>query len=223
MNWFFKTFTSSIGKKFTMALTGLFLISFLVVHAGINALIFYNDGGAAFNDAAHFMGTNPLIRTLEIVLILGFVVHIVQSLLLWRSNRAARPIKYAVVTHTPQVTWYSRSMTLLGTLILIFLVLHTSNFWIPNRTNQLLYGEELPLYEMMLNKFSNPIEIVLYLLGILSLYWHLLHGFATAFQSLGFAHNKYGPFIKLSGRAFSIFICILFALMPLSIYFKWIT
>ena len=205
-----------------MALTGLFLIAFLVVHAAINALIFYNDGGITFNKGAHFIGTNPIIRTLEIVLIIGFLLHIVQSLLLWRSNRAARPIRYAMVTQPKQVTWYSRSMTLLGTLILLFLILHTSNFWIPNRTHQILHGEELPLYNMMLEKFSNPIEVILYMLGIFSLYWHLLHGFSTAFQSLGLTHKKYTPLIKAIGKIFSVVICLLFALMPISIYFHWI-
>jgi len=206
-----------------MAFTGLFLISFLIVHAGVNALIFYNDGGATFNKGAHFMGTNPIIRTIEIVLITGFILHIVQSILLWRSNKKARPIGYAVVKYAKKITWYSRSMTLLGTLIFLFLVIHTSNFWIPNRTNQLLHGEELPLYEMMLEKFTNPVEVVIYLLGVFSLFWHLLHGFSSAFQSLGINHKKYNLLINLSGRIFSILICLTFAMMPISIFFKWIT
>lgn len=223
MTWIITTFTSSVGKKFTMALTGLFLISFLVVHASINALIFYNDDGEIFTKGAHFMATNPIIRTIEIVLIIGLLAHIVQALLLWRSNRAARPIRYAVMKHPPQSTWYSRSMTLLGTLILLFLVIHTSNFWIPNRTHQFLYGEELPLYDMLIEKFSNPIEVVIYLLGSFSLFWHLLHGFASAFQSLGLTHNKYNGLIRFSGRAFSLIICLTFAMMPISIFLKWIT
>lgn len=220
--WFIKTFRSSIGKKFTMALTGLFLISFLMVHAGVNALIFYNDNGETFNKAAHFMGTNPIIRTIEIFLVLGFLLHIIQSLILWRSNRAARTIKYKVVKHPSKVTWYSRSMTLLGTLILLFLIVHTSNFWIPNRKHQFFYGEELPLYEMMLEKFSNPLEVIIYLLGVLSLFWHLLHGFSSAFQSLGLEHRKYNSLIKYSGKTFSLFICLVFVMMPISIFLKWI-
>lgn len=222
MGWFLKIFRSSIGKKITMALTGLFLISFLVVHAGINGLIFYNDSGETFNKAAHFMGTNPIIRTIEIFLVVGFLLHIIQSLLLWRSNKAARPIKYAVAKDSSKVTWYSKSMTLLGTLILIFLVVHTSNFWIPNRTNQFLYGEELPLYEMMIEKFSNPLEVLIYMVGIFSLFWHLLHGFSSAFRSLGLEHSKYNSLIKYSGYVFSILICFLLAMMPISIYLKWI-
>ncbi|MFC6102500.1 succinate dehydrogenase cytochrome b subunit [Olivibacter domesticus] len=222
MNWLIKTLTSSVGKKFTMAFTGLFLISFLIVHASINALIFYNDGGEIFTIGAHFMATNLIIRTIEIVLVVGLLLHIIQALLLWRSNRAARPIRYAVIKHPPQSTWYSRSMTLLGTLILLFLVIHTSNFWIPNRTHQFLYGEELPLYDMMIEKFSDPIEVVIYLLGAFSLFWHLLHGFASAFQSLGLDHNKYKGLIRFTGKAFSVIICLTFAMMPISIYLKWI-
>ncbi|WP_262246724.1 succinate dehydrogenase cytochrome b subunit [Parapedobacter soli] len=214
--------TSSIGKKMTMALTGLFLISFLVVHASINALIFINDNGETFTKGAHIMATNPVIRAIEVVLVVGILWHIVQGLLLWRSNRAARPIRYAVVHAPRRSTWYSRSMTLLGTLILLFLVVHTSNFWIPNRVHQFRYGEELPLYAMMLQKFSNPIEVAIYLVGAASLYWHLLHGFSSAFQSLGIDHSKYIGLIRWTGRMFSLVMLLAFSLMPLSIYLKWV-
>lgn len=222
MGWFIRLLTSSVGKKITMALTGLFLISFLVVHAAVNGLIFYNDGGKTFNIGAHFMGTNPIIRTLEIVLILGFLIHIFQGLYLWKKNRDARPVQYAYSKPAPGTTWYSRSMALLGTLILLFLVVHTSNFWIPNRVNQFKYGEELPLYEMMLETFSNPFEVILYVLGCFSLFWHLLHGFWSAFQSLGLSHYKYNGFINFSGICFAIFIPLIMAMMPVSMYFGWI-
>ncbi|MFD1141184.1 succinate dehydrogenase [Larkinella insperata] len=182
MNWFSSFLTSSIGKKTTMALSGLFLISFLVVHCSINAMIFYNDGGKLFTHWAHFMATNPIIRTIEVILVAFFIVHIVQGLLLWNQNRNARPVRYYVNQQSTSSSWYSRSMTLLGTLILLFLIVHTRNFWIPNRTNQFIHGEELPLYEMMLAKFHNPIEVVIYLLGCFSLFWHLLHGFRSSFQ-----------------------------------------
>ncbi|NUY80361.1 succinate dehydrogenase cytochrome b subunit [Flavobacterium sp. MAH-1] len=223
MKWILQLFTSSLGKKITMALTGLFLISFLIVHAAINGLIFYNDGGKTFNIGAHFMGTNPIIRTLEIVLILGFLIHIFQGLYLWKQNRDARPVRYAYSKPAPRVTWYSRSMALLGTLILLFLVVHTSNFWIPNRLSQFRTGEELPLYEMMLEKFSNPIEVTIYVLGCFSLFWHLLHGFSSAFQTLGLSHYKYDGLIWFSGVCFSILIPSFLAMMPISMYFGWIT
>jgi len=222
MNWFGKFLKSSIGKKFVMSVTGLFLISFLIVHCTVNALIFYNDGGKTFNIGAHFMGTNPLIRTIEIVLVLGFIVHIIQGLLLWNENRKARPIPYAMSKASENSTWYSRSMALLGTLLLLFLVVHTSNFWIPNRANQLVHGEELPLYEMMLEKFRHPLEVIIYVTGCFLLFWHLLHGFKSAFQSLGLSHRKYDPVISFLGTSFSIIVPLVMAMMPISIYFGWI-
>jgi succinate dehydrogenase / fumarate reductase cytochrome b subunit len=205
-----------------MALTGLFLISFLIIHCAIKAMIFFNDGGETFSHWGHFMGTNPIIRTLEIGLVLGFVFHIAQGLLLWKENRAARPVRYKVVTPPSNSTWYSRSMGLLGTILLLFLILHTSHFWIPNRTNQFVEGEELPLYKMMFDVFANPVVVILYVLGCISLFWHLLHGFASAFQSLGLNHVKYNGAISFVGTAFSIIVPIIFALMPVAIYFKWV-
>ncbi len=223
MDWMSNFLTSSIGKKFVMALTGLFLISFLIAHGAINALIFYNDGGVTFTHWAHFMATNPIIRTLEIVLILGFLLHIYQGLLLWKQNRNARgPVNYHIVSPSKQSKWYSRSMTLLGTLILLFLIIHTSNFWIPNRRHQFMTGEELPLYQMIIATFQNPIEVVIYLLGCLSLFWHLLHGFKSSFQSLGLNHVKYNGVIVFAGSAFSLLISLLFALMPIAVYFHFI-
>jgi len=222
MNWFTDLFTSSIGKKILMSLTGLFLISFLIIHCTINAMIFYNDGGATFTYYGHFMGTNPIVRTLEIGLIAGFLFHIIDGLLLWKQNRSARPVKYSHVKHPEKSKWYSRSMGLLGTLILIFLVIHTSHFWIPNRANQFTEGEELPLYQMMLEIFQNPVVVVIYILGCFSLFWHLLHGFQSAFQTLGLSHTKYNKAIAFAGTAFSIVVPIIFALMPVSIYFQLI-
>lgn len=222
MKFITNMFRSSIGRKFTMALTGLFLISFLLVHASINALIFYNDNGENFNIGAHFMATNIIIRTIEVVLVLGFIVHIVQSIILWKQNRDARPVKYAYATKTPDVTWYSRSMMLLGTLLLLFLVIHTNNFWIPNRIHQFRYDEELPLYEMMLEKFSNPIEVIIYLFGCFTLFWHLFHGFKSALTSLGIFHPKWNPVLVFLGSSFSIIIPLVLAMMPISIYFGWI-
>ncbi|HEV8511702.1 MAG TPA: succinate dehydrogenase cytochrome b subunit [Cyclobacteriaceae bacterium] len=222
MKWLIDLFTSSLGKKLAMALTGLFLISFLVIHCTINAMIFFNDGGVTFSHWGHFMGTNPIIRTLEIGLVAGFLIHIIQGLALWKANNAARPVKYSVVNPPANGKWYSRSMGLLGTLLLLFLIMHTSHFWIPNRTNQFTQGEELPLYKMMFEIFSNPWIVLLYVIGCVSLFWHLLHGFASAFQSLGLNHAKYNGIISFVGTAFSVVVSIIFALMPIAVYFKWI-
>jgi succinate dehydrogenase / fumarate reductase cytochrome b subunit len=222
MNWFTNLFTSSIGKKVLMSLTGLFLITFLIIHCAINSMIFFNDGGATFTHWGHFMGTNPIIRTLEIGLIIGFLLHIIDGFVLWAQNRKARPEKYKKVAHPHKSKWYSRSMGLLGTLILIFLIIHTAHFWIPNRTNQFIKGEELPLYQMMLTIFREPIVVIVYVLGCFSLFWHLLHGFRSAFQSLGLNHVKYNGVINFIGTAFAIIVPIIFALMPISMYFGWV-
>lgn len=225
MNWFTNLFTSSIGKKVIMSLTGLFLITFLIIHCTINAMIFYNDGGETFSRWGHFMGTNPVIRAMEIVLVLGFLFHIIDGFMLWAQNRKARPEKYRKVSHPHKSKWYSRSMGLLGTLILIFLVIHTAHFWIPNRVSQGLTNwehGEIDLYAKMLLVFQEPWVVIVYVLGCFSLFWHLLHGFKSAFQTLGLNHIKYNGLISFIGTAFSIIVPILFALMPIAMYCGWV-
>lgn len=217
-----KLFKTSIGKKLIMGLTGLFLISFLLVHVGINSLIFFNDGGHKFEEAAEFMGTNWLIRTMEVGLMLGLLLHIVDGLLLWSENNKARPVKYAYTNASANSTWYSRSMGLLGTLLLIFLILHLKHFWVVSRfTDAITSGKQTLYYEMQMVFQSLPVVIV-YVLAMVSLSYHLMHGFASAFQSLGMNHKKYTPTIKTIGYAFSIIVPILFALMPIALHFGWV-
>jgi succinate dehydrogenase / fumarate reductase cytochrome b subunit len=208
----------SIWKKVVMGLTGLFLISFLVVHCGINSLIFLNDGGKSFEVAGHFMGTNPVIRMMEIGLVIGFLVHIIDGFVLWRQNAKARPKKYAAKGASANSPWYSRSMGLLGTLLLLFLILHTAHFWIPNRGSQFMTGHEINLFERMKLIFSEWWIVALYVLGCFSLFWHLLHGFKSAFQSLGLNHSKYNPVIKMVGTAFAIICPLVFAAMPVVMF-----
>ena len=210
-----------------MALTGLFLITFLVVHAGVNAMIFWNDGGVTFNMVAHFFGTNIFIRTMEIVLFLGLIAHVVDGLMLWRQNRAARPVKYAMEKGSASRSWYSASMGILGTFILLFLILHLWHFWVKSRITGLdQWGHDAAgqenLFAVMKETFSYGVAVVIYVLGCFSLFWHLLHGFKSAFQSLGLNHKRYNPIIAAFGVAFSIIVPTLFALMPVSMYFGWI-
>jgi len=140
-----QVFTSSVGKKLVMAFTGIFLILFLIVHAGLNACIWANDGGEMFSKGAHFMGANWVPRVLEIGLFVGLILHIIQGLMLEFSNRGKKAIGYAV-SYSKGSKWYSRSMGLLGTLILLFLVMHLYHFWLPNRSHQgFLLGEEINL------------------------------------------------------------------------------
>lgn len=231
-------FTSSIGKKLIMGLTGLFLITFLVVHCSINAMIFFNDGGETFNHWAHFMGTNLIVRTMEIGLFTGLLLHIIQGFVLWAQNYKARPVKYNMNKASENSKWYSRSMGLLGTLLLLFLVLHIYHFWTPSRLGGIggihalsettlsaeYNGQDvLNLYaEMQMVFTDNLLIVIIYILGVISLAWHLLHGFQSAFQTLGINHKKYTPIIKVLGIAFSIIVPIIFALMPIAFYLKWI-
>lgn len=230
-------FTSSIGKKFAMGLTGLFLITFLIVHCTINAMIFFNDGGQTFNHWAHFMGSNLIIRVMEIGLFAGLLLHIIQGLMLWSQNKKARPVKYVMNNANSNSKWYSRSMGLLGTLLLLFLIMHIYHFWTPSRLGGIagihsLEEITLPeynnqpvhnLYAEMQTVFQgNLLVVVLYILGVISLGWHLLHGFQSAFQTLGLNHKKYTPIIKSVGAAFSIIVPLIFALMPVAFYFDWI-
>ena len=157
-------FGSSLVKKYWMALTGLFLITFLVVHATVNAMIFWNDGGVTFNMVAHFFGSNILIRTMEIGLFLGLIAHVVDGLMLWSENRAARPVKYAMEKGSANRSWYSASMGILGTLILLFLILHLWHFWVKSRGIVGSLDELAPdadgqenLFLLMVETFRNPI------------------------------------------------------------------
>jgi succinate dehydrogenase / fumarate reductase, cytochrome b subunit len=221
--------SSSLGKKLLMGITGMFLISFLLVHCFINALIFFNDGGETFNKGAEFMGTNWLIRAMEIVLFVGIIAHIVMALKLTLENRKARPVQYASFDGKANSTWYSRWMGLLGTLILMFLIIHLKHFWILSRfTDHIAHSEaaamegQETLFGEMREVFENPIVVLIYCLSMISLAYHLLHGFQSSFQTLGMNHKKYTPWIKKFGVAFSILIPAVFAAMPLAMHFGFI-
>ncbi len=227
MNWK-HYFTSSIGQKLVMGFTGIFLISFLIIHAYVNVMIFANDGGVTFNKAAHFMGTTLIIRIAEVGLFAGILLHIVQGYMLVKKNAGTRNNRYAVKPGNKTSAWYSRSMGLLGTIILLFLVMHVAHFWVPSRITHTLEpvsvnGEELHnLYARMVSVFANPWIVLLYVLGCFSLAWHLVHGFYSAFQTFGLATHRYKKMIRNTGIVFSIVICTLFASMPVAMYFQWI-
>lgn len=217
-----QVFTSSVGKKLVMAFTGIFLILFLIVHAGLNACIWANDGGEMFNKGAHFMGSNVVPRILEIGLFVGLILHIFQGLMLELDNRKKRSVGYAVA-YSDGSKWYSRSMGILGTLILLFLVLHLSDFWFPNRAHQnFVLGEEIDLYAKMKETFSVLWVVIVYVLGCLSLGYHLAHGFQSAFRTVGVHNRKYNLMLVSLGLGFSVVITIVFALMPLSFYLGWV-
>jgi succinate dehydrogenase / fumarate reductase cytochrome b subunit len=229
MNWS-DFFTSSVGKKFVMALTGIFLITFLIIHVSINACIFNDlvdpsDDGDMFNRAAHFMASSVLVRTLEYGLFIGFIIHIVQGYVLESKNLSRRGQGYKVNLANRGSKWYSRTMGLLGTLLLLFLIMHISHFWVPSRITGLeeVEGKNYHnLFTVMVDVFRNPIIVLLYVLGCISLAYHLLHGFQSAFRTLGVHNKRYVKIVKGLGAAFSIIVPFVFAMMPISIYMGWV-
>ncbi len=130
---FKQMFTSSIGKKLVMSLTGLFLITFLIIHVGLNACIWANDNGELFNVAAHFMGSTILVGIMEVGLFAGIIIHLLQGYVLSYEYQKKRSVGYAVSYGERGSRWYSRSMGLLGTLLLLFLIMHVYHFWVPSR------------------------------------------------------------------------------------------
>ncbi len=226
MKWS-ELFTSSVGKKLVMSLTGLFLISFLVVHVGVNACIWANDGGVMFNKAAHFMGSMIVIRIIEVGLFVGFFIHIIQGLVLELQNRSKRGIGYNVKMGNQGSKWYSRSMGLLGTILLMFLLLHWWHFWIPSRFGHIngiiIGGKEMHnLFNLMKITFSNLWIVIIYVLACFSLCWHLIHGFQSAFRTLGVSNHRYLKIINNIGIGFSVIVSVAFAMMPISMYLNWV-
>lgn len=229
MKWS-EMFTSSVGKKWVMALTGLFLIVFLIVHAGINACIWANDGGVMFNKAAHFMGSTVVIRIAEIGLFLGIFLHIIQGYMLEMQNRSKRKLGYAVPMGNKGSKWYSRSMALLGTILLMFFILHWWHFWVPARfighpelTETTIGNVEMhDMYNLMQYTFQQAWVVIVYVLACISLCWHLVHGFQSAFRTVGVSNSKYLTTITNVGIGYAIIISLAFAMMPVSMYLGWV-
>lgn len=259
MSWVTQTLSSSIGKKLVMALTGLFLCSFLIVHMSGNLQLFKQDDGLAFNVYAVFMTTNPLIKTISYGLYAFIILHAIEGLYLAYQNRQARGSqRYVVSNGKANSSWFSRSMALLGTILLVFIVVHMSNFWfeykfgyvpytqyeqnlvtgevasapfegqINNKLEEYVREESntrvvivKDLYRSVMEGFKNPLLVLFYVLSMFAVSFHLVHGFKSAFQTLGINHSKYNPLLNFLGvGVFGIIIPIGFALMPLYFFFK---
>lgn len=220
--------TSSIGRKILMSFTGLFLISFLIVHLTGNISLFYNDNGYTFNAYTKFMSTNVVIRILEVGLLIGILAHVYLAWKLTRTNSTARPAGYAVNKPSENSSWFSRNMGISGSIVLLFLIIHIQNFWYTFKFGEVgtaSYTNELGLtetykdmYGLVKTMFQQvPLYVGLYVLAMVLLGFHLAHGFESAFQSLGLKHKKYSPVIRKIGLGFSILVPAGFAAMP--IYF----
>jgi succinate dehydrogenase / fumarate reductase cytochrome b subunit len=198
---------SSLARKYAMALSGLFLVVFLLQHFTINLTsVFSKD---VFNEISHFMGNNPLVQfVLQPILIFGVIFHFLMGFVLELKNRSARAQNYAQNKGSANSSWMSRNMIWSGAVILSFLVLHFIDFWFHEMNYK--YIESLPsdpnrYFEEMVLKFVNPIRVVAYVVSFGFLMLHLLHGFSSSFQSVGL-NNKYTRGFKTFTIAFSIVI-----------------
>ncbi|MFN3403035.1 MAG: succinate dehydrogenase cytochrome b subunit [Cytophagaceae bacterium] len=217
MSWLSKALSGSLGQKIIMAVTGLFLVTFLLEHLISNFLLLKTDG-TDFNAYADFMKTNPFIRGLEYVLFGGFIFHIAYAAIISYKNKKARPVGYAYNQPSENSSWFSRNMGLSGTMVLIFLIVHLRSFFWPHK---IIHPEGLkPIYDDVHEAFSNGWYTGFYVFAMILLAFHLNHGFQSAFQTLGLRHPKYTPFIKRLGTTFAIVVPAAFAAIPLIIFFR---
>jgi len=248
-------FSSTIGKKLIMSLTGLFLCIFLIVHLIGNLQLFYDDSGKAFNEYAYTMTHFAPIKVVSYLLYSLIVIHAVYALILTIRNKKARPIGYASYNGAANSAWNSRNMGLLGTILLVFIVTHMNHFWWKYHNDGVPYVEyrtdlmtnETTVTELAAVDFNdyvqyidNGVEIIkardlykqveftfqewywvaLYVIAMIAMAFHLIHGFKSAFQSLGFSHKKYAPLIRFIGVwIYGVLIPTGFALMPLYFFF----
>tara|TARA_B110000285_G_C15096480_1_gene602291 strand:- start:919 stop:1602 length:684 start_codon:yes stop_codon:yes gene_type:complete len=214
--------SSSIARKVAMALSAFFLMIFLLQHVAINITSVFS--GETFNEISHFMGTNPLIQyVLQPVLIIGVVFHFVMGFALELRNRGARDTKYVKNNGAANSTWMSRNMIYSGMFILIFIIIHFIDFWFPEINTKFIQGdwsgmhdgvEGYRYYHELQEKFAEVWRVALYVVGFIFLSLHLLHGFNSAFQSVG-ANNKYTKSMKKFGVVYAIVIPLGFIVIAL--------
>ena len=210
-----KFLSTSIGRKVIMAITGFFLITFLLVHLGINLSLFWSKD--AFNGASEFMATNGVIQVMQYVLAAGFIMHILLGIRLELKNRASRSVKYVMNKPSENASLASRNMIITGILVLLFLILHLKDFFVQLKFNA--KGGFETDYDLVTALFKSPLYTALYVLAFVLLGIHLSHGFQSAFQSTGANYNKFKACIKNTGIAFSILIAVGFSSIALYFFF----
>ena len=212
---------SSIGRKVAMALSGIFLVLFLTQHFSINLLSVFSE--SLFNQVSHFMGNNPIVQfILQPILIFGVLFHFVMGFVLEIQNSKSRSERYSVYKGKNNASWMSRNMIISGIVILSFLGLHFYDFWVPEMDYK--YIKILPLdpdryFDELVHKFVSPVRVGIYVLSFIFLSLHLLHGFASSFQTVG-VNNKYSKIIKKFATGFSVIVPFGFVLIALFHHLK---
>lgn len=212
---------SSIAKKIAMALSGLFLISFLSLHFFINFMSVFS--AEVYNMMSHFMGYNPVIQFLmQPILIAGVIFHFVMGFVLEIKNRNARKVAYVKYNGSANSSWASRNMIISGLVVLAFLGLHMYDFW----AHEVVYKyvkvnpiDNTRYYEELVAKFISPVRTLLYCVSFVLLALHLWHGFNSSFQSVGF-NNKFSRQLHKLGYAFAIIVPLGFIFIALFHHFN---
>jgi len=219
MSWLINFTNSSIGKKFTMAVTGSFLIIFLIVHLIGNITLFF--GPDAFNGYVKALDViKPLIRVIEVVLLTIFILHIFNGFRLWLENKNARPARYKVNGSSENSTVFSRLMFVTGSIVFIFLVLHLGTFfWRFNVHDPAGLASNHLYFDIVVSFFKIWWYVLLYVIAVILLGFHLNHGFQSAFQTFGWNHKRYFPIVQKVGTIYAIIMALGFASMPIYFFF----
>jgi len=215
---------TSVGRKFMMSITGLFLLMFILVHLTVNLLMIFDDTGALYNQGAHFMVSNPVIRIVEPILGLGFLIHIIWSLIITWENWRARPVRYKKATRSEATSWASRNMFILGGLVFVFLGIHLYNFYIKIKFTGSPLLEEVMVgdtnvhntYLLVSTLFKESIlYCALYIMGGILLGLHVTHGFWSAFQTIGFNNKQWLNRLQWVARIYAVLVAVGFSIIPL--------
>lgn len=223
-------FSASIGRKFLMSITGLFLMLFILVHLTINLLLIFDDSGDLFNKGAHFMATNPAVKLMEPLLGLGFLIHIIWSFLISWENWRARPVRYNKQDLSNASSWSSRNMLILGALVLVFLVIHIYNFYwkikisgSPLLSHTMIDGVEMEnTYNLVSSLFIGSWAYsLLYVAGGLLLGLHVTHGFWSSFQTIGLNSKVWMKRLQWVATVYAIIVGVGFTVIPLYFVIKF--
>lgn len=216
---------SSVGRKFIMSITGLFLVLFLTFHSLMNATLLISAN--AYNAVCEFLGANWYAVIGSLVLALGFVVHIVYATWITLKNRKARGSdRYAVKARQEGVEWSSQNMYVLGLIILGFLILHLYNFWFKMQFAELT-GVESGMFDpangaaYVTDLFSSPIYCLVYIVWLVTLWFHLTHGIWSEFQTLGWDNKIWLKRLKVISNVYATIVVFIFMAVPLAFLFGY--
>jgi succinate dehydrogenase / fumarate reductase cytochrome b subunit len=200
-----------------MSISGLFLVTFLLLHLSLNLTALVSK--EAYKTVCDFMDTNIFIQIMVPVLALGFAVHILYSIIITLRNMKARPIGYSVSNRTEASSWASKNMFVLGAIVLCFLALHLSHFWAKMQLQHFIGGHGKEAYSLLIELFKNWYYCVLYIVWVIALYFHISHGFWSAFQTIGANNSKWIPRLQCAAKIYAIIVSLGFISIPVYFFF----